>query len=146
MSIIKFGDRAKVTDSKINRNILVVDDISTIETTLITFGDDAEVIRVDVEGNEIHTPESYALRVKGQREKLFAELAGCQKAIEGIQDELAKQEIERGLAEAAQQELTEDGEWRFKRIISRVAQYSKEIGVAVIAGVITNYLGHDVTV
>ncbi len=141
MSIIKFGDRAKLQDSKVSRNILIVDDIATVETSIISFGDDAEIIRVDLEGNEIHTPESYALKVKGRREVFFAELSGCQQAIESIQNDLAKQKIKQGLAEAAQQEMTDEGEWKFRRIISGVAHYSKEIGVSVVAAVIGNYLG-----
>lgn len=141
MDFIKFGNGAKVSNSSISENILVIDDLSKVET-FIRVGDDAEIVRVNIDGNEIHTPESYALKIKSQRDKLFAELSECQDAIESIQNDIAKNEIKRALAAAAAQDLTRDGEWSFRRIISVVATTSKEVGVAVVSGVIGKYLGY----
>lgn len=141
MDFIKFGNGAKVSDSSISKNILIVDDLSQVET-FITVGDDAEFIRVDIDGNEIHTPESYALKTKSQRDKLFAELAECQGAIEGIQNDIAKHEIKKALKAAAAQDFTSEGEWNFRRIISVAATTSKDVGVAVVSSVISKYLGY----
>ena len=141
MDFIKFGNGAKVSDSSISKNIFIVDDLSQVET-FIRVGDDAEIIRVDIDGNEIHTPASYALKTQSQRDKLFAELAECQEAIDSIQNDFAKHKIKKALTDAAAQDLTNVGEWNFKQIISIAATTSKEVGVAVVAAVIGKYLGY----
>lgn len=140
MDFIKFGDGAKITDSSIIGNVLIVDDLSKVET-FIRIGDNSEIIRLDVNGNEVHTPESFALITKSRRDALFAELAECQEAMISVQNDLAKQKIKQALTLAAAQDLTIKGEFDFRRIISGVATSSKEIGVAVVAGIISKYLG-----
>ena len=140
MNFIKLGNRGKIKNSRISGNIIVVDDASQVDA-FISGGDDAEVTGSAIKGNEVHTPASYSLKIKEQRDKLFLELTKCQKAIDSIQDVFAKQQLEQALAAASAQNLTSEGERNFRQIISGVATLSKEVGIAVVAGAISKYLG-----
>lgn len=54
MKFLEIGDGGKIDDLKFHRNIMVVDDISKVET-FISLGKNGEILKLDAEGNEVHT-------------------------------------------------------------------------------------------
>ena len=62
MKFLEIGEGGKIGDLKFHRNIMVVDDISKVET-FISLGKNGEILNLDAEGNEVHTPESYSQKL-----------------------------------------------------------------------------------
>ncbi|WP_137922873.1 hypothetical protein, partial [Klebsiella pneumoniae] len=52
-SFMKIGAGAKVTGLRMKRNVMVVDDLSHVES-FVTVGERGEVINLDADGNELH--------------------------------------------------------------------------------------------
>lgn len=138
MDIIKFGNRANISDIKVIDNVVIVGEHSKIDS-FINIGDDAEVKGLDAVGNEVHTPESYAMKVKGARDKIFLDLRNS-RAIEAIYNDQARQKINLLLQQAAQQDFTVSGESRFKEIMLGAGRFAKEVGVAAVAAIISNHI------
>ncbi len=59
---MKIGAGAKVTGLRMKRNVMVVDDLSHVES-FVTVGERGEVINLDADGNELHRGR-FRLRAK----------------------------------------------------------------------------------
>ncbi|MGP5566392.1 hypothetical protein ACTXN8_03225 [Pseudomonas helleri] len=140
MKFLEIGEGAKIGELTVNKNIMVVDDVSKIQT-FVSIGKNGDIIRINADGNEVHTPESYADKLKIIRGELFNQLNENRTSIESITDDLAKRSIKSALKEAEAQTLDEEGEWKVQEILCDVLKVSKEVGAAVLVGVITSYLG-----
>ena len=53
MKLVNLGKGAKVHRLGVNRNLIVVDDISKIDALINV--ENGEIIHLDAEGNEVHT-------------------------------------------------------------------------------------------
>ncbi|WP_274643431.1 hypothetical protein [Pseudomonas serbica] len=144
MKFIDIAEGGKVGELNLTKNILVVDDISKIET-FVGVGKNGEVTTLTADGNEVHTPESYAKKLKNDRSEFFSEIAKIRTAIDSITDDLAKQKIKNALRQAEAQPLNQEGEHQVKKIFFEVLKTAKDIGAAVLANCITTYLGYDPT-
>ncbi|MCA4960985.1 hypothetical protein [Pseudomonas sp. Y24-6] len=141
MKFIDIGEGAKIGELIMTKNIMVVDDISKIET-FVSVGKNGEITTVNADGNEVHTPESYAKKLKKERGELFVQLREMRAVIDTIADDFAKQKIKNALRDAEAQPLNQEGEWHVKKILGEVLKISKDVGAAVLSGVITSYIGY----
>ncbi|PWE39630.1 hypothetical protein C9I50_18360 [Pseudomonas prosekii] len=141
MKFIDIGEGAKIGELTMTKNIVVVDDISKIET-FVSIGKNGEITTVNADGNEVHTPDSYAKKLKKEREDLFSQIKDMRAVIETIPDDFAKQKIKKALREAEDQPLNQQGERQVKNILGEVLKISKDVGAAVLAAVITSYIGY----
>ena len=73
MKFLEIGDGGKIDDLKFHRNIMVVDDISKVET-FISLGKNGEILKLDAEGNEVHTQESYSQKISKERQDFFEQI------------------------------------------------------------------------
>lgn len=138
MKLIEFGDGVQVGELKVNRNIVIVDDISKIQT-LVVVGNNGTFETIDMDGNEVHTPESYSEKLRGARSEFFEDLENIRDSIASIKDELLKKKLNNALAEAKNQPLDEEGEWKFKRALNQALDFARETGVAVLSACIVKY-------
>lgn len=144
MKFLDIGEGGKIGELIMKKNIMVVDDISKIET-FVSLGKNGEITKIDADGNEVHTPDSYTKKLKNERAQFFDELKEIRTSIESITDDVAKQKIINALRDAEAQTLSQEGERHFTKILGGVLKVAKDVGAAVLAGVITSYLGYDPT-
>jgi hypothetical protein len=142
MKFIDVGEGAQVEGLRVHRNIMIVNDLSHVES-FISVGKNGKVINMDADGNEIHTPASYADKVALDRREFFEVVDSIKDSIELIADQLLKQKIKAALVEAQTQETNPDGEHKFKKIIGGILEVAKGAGVAVLANCISAYIGHQ---
>ena len=136
---MKIGTDAKVTDLSMKRNVMVVDDLSQVEC-FVEVGERGEVINLDAEGNELHTPESYRLKLEAERGGLQASLTKAGEEINSIGNEFVAQRIKNQLADALSQPMDIHGESKLKRILSGTLELSKQVGCGVLTAALTHYL------
>jgi sRNA-binding carbon storage regulator CsrA len=141
MKFLEVGEGAEIGILNVRRNVMVVDDISTINT-FISIGKNGKITHLDAEGNEVHTPASYAKKLEIDRGEFFAEVERCKDSIDQIKDELLKARLKDSIAQASQQELDAIGEHRFKQIIKVAYEIAKNTGAAVLATCICAYIGY----
>lgn len=141
MKFLEIGEGGKIGDLKFHRNIMVVDDISKIET-FISLGKNGEILNLDAEGNEVHTPESYSQKLSKERQDFFEQINNCELEISALQNEVMQAKIRKNLAEAKQLPNTSEGEFNFKKKLGEVKNLSKEVGTQLLTAIIMKYLGY----
>lgn len=141
MKFIEVGEGSEIGTLNVRRNVMVVDDISSINT-FISVGKNGKIAHLDAEGNEVHTPASYAKKLESDREEFFAEVERQKDSIEQISDDLLKQRLKNALAQAKRQGLDSGGEHNFKQIIATAYEIAKSTGAAVLATCISAYMGY----
>ncbi|WP_136024035.1 hypothetical protein [Klebsiella oxytoca] len=139
-SFMKIGAGAKVTGLRMKRNVMVVDDLSHVES-FVTVGERGEVINLDADGNELHTPDSYREKLKIERGELQASLEKAKEEINSIDNDITSQKIKNQLSAALSQPMDAEGEWNTKRILQGVLDLSKQVGCGVLTAASTHYLG-----
>ncbi|EJD6043684.1 hypothetical protein J9231_17290 [Providencia rettgeri] len=138
---IRIGSGSKVENFKAKRNIVVTDDLSIVDS-IISVGDNSEIINLDADGNEVHTPESYKQKLKRDRQDFFEGLHEIQADINSIQNDIVAFKIKKELVGAQNQPMTAKGEFTFKKILGNILSMSKDVGCGVLTAVITKYLGY----
>ncbi len=139
-SFMKIGADAKVTGLSMKRNVMVVDDLSSVDS-FISVGERGEVINLDAEGNELHTPESYRSKLEVERTELQHSLVKAEDEINSIGNDIVARKIKNQLGEALSQPMDAHGEWNLKRILSGTLELSKQVGCGILTTAITHYLG-----
>ncbi|HIF9497433.1 TPA: hypothetical protein ACX6SJ_001868 [Photobacterium damselae] len=137
MKIVQVGKNGKVDGLKLTRNIIVTDDISSVIG--VDIGENGEVKNLDAEGNEVMTPEAYALKIKQERQPLLAELALFKEKLNHIENDLNKARIKRELCkvENLTNQYDMSSQWELSRAIKILKETCFNVGCGVIAGLIT---------
>lgn len=105
------------------------------------FSERGEVINLDADGNELHTPDSYREKLKIERGELQASLEKAKEEINSIDNDITSQKIKNQLSAALSQPMDAEGERNTKRILQGVLDLSKQVGCGVLTAAITHYLG-----
>ena len=112
MKFLEIGDGGKIDDLKFHRNIMVVDDISKVET-FISLGKNGEILKLDAEGNEVHTQESYSQKISKERQDFFEQIKNLESEITSIKNDVMQSKVRSKIKEI--EELPIDDEFNFKR-------------------------------
>jgi len=139
-SFMKIGADAKVTGLTMRRNVMIVDDLSHVES-FVTVGERGEIVNLDADGNELHTPDSYRAKLKIERSELHASLEKAKDEVNSIDNDLISQKIKNQLNAALSQPMDAEGEWNTKRILRGVLDLSKQVGCGVLTAAVAHYLG-----
>lgn len=137
MKLINIGKGAKVGTVGLKRSIVIVDDISKIDS-LINIEENGEIINIDADGNEVHTNASYALKLKSSRDALFNEL---QIEISNLKNEVLQAKLLRELEEIKEIPLSSKGQLQFKIALDKFKNFASELGAKVIAEIAMKQLG-----
>ena len=140
MKFIEIGEGGHVDGLRVAKNIIVVDDISSVHT-FISVGKNGRITNLDAEGNEVHTPASYAEKLTDDRAEFFSRLDEMNASIESIEDDMQKQKVKVLLKEAQSLGITPKDEWSFQTILKSTFEIAKNTGAAVLASCITAYFG-----
>ena len=139
MKFLEIGDGGKIDDLKFHRNIMVVDDISKVET-FISLGKNGEILKLDAEGNEVHTQKSYSQKISKERQDFFEQIKNLESEITSIKNDVMQSKVRSKIKEI--EELPIDDEFNFKRKLSELKDLSKQVGVGILTTVISAYLGY----
>lgn len=138
LKFLDIGEGAKVNSLNLDSNVIITDDLSKIES-FVSVGRYGEVVNLDAKGNEVHTPESYATKLRLTRHEFFEKFEQCKEEIESIKDELVRSKIKRLINEAKEQDLTPQGEHKFKECLGKVKDFAINVGASLLATCISNY-------
>ena len=141
LKFLEIGEGGKIGDLTFHRNIMVVEDISKVET-FISLGKNGEIINLDAQGNEVHTPESYSQKLSKERQEFFDQIKNCELEISSLQNEVMQAKIRKSLNEAKQLPNTSEGEFDFKKKLGEIKSLSKEVGTQLLTAIIMKYLGY----
>lgn len=139
MKFLEIGEGGKIDDLKLHRNIMVVDDISKVET-FISLGKNGEILKLDAEGNEVHTQESYSQKISKERQDFFEQIKNLESEITSIKNDVMQSKVRSKIKEI--EGLPIDDEFNFKRKLSELKDLSKQVGVGILTTVISAYLGY----
>ncbi|EMR4041856.1 hypothetical protein C3415_07655 [Acinetobacter baumannii] len=137
MKLVNLGKGAKVHRLGVNRNLIVVDDISKIDA-LINVEENGEIIHLDAEGNEVHTPESFAKKVTSQRNEIFFQL---ESEIQKLKNEVTQAKLLRELHDLKNYPKTMKGEWKFKQALIKFKDFAIDLGAKVVAEIVIKQSG-----
>ncbi|QIC69830.1 hypothetical protein [Acinetobacter indicus] len=138
MKLVNLGKGSKVHNLKVNRNIIVVEDISQVES-LINIEENGEVIHLDAEGNEVHTPDSYAVKINALRREIFDDL---EQEISKLRNEITQAKLNNRLNELKSLPATTDGQWNFRRGLEKLKDFASDLGAKVVAEIAMKQLGY----
>lgn len=138
MKLVSIGKGGKVGDLKVNRNIIVTEDLSRIDS-LVDIQENGEVVRLDAEGNEVHTPESYAIKINALRREIFDEL---EEEISKLRNEITQAKLNNKLNELKSLPATIDGQWNFRKSLEKLKDFALDLGAKVVAEIAMKQLGY----
>ena len=138
MNIVSLGKGGKIGNMKVNRNIVVTNDLSKIDS-LIDIQENGEVVYLDAEGNEVHTPESYAVKINALRREFFDEL---EQEISKLRNEITQAKLNSMLDELKSLPPTTDGQWNFKKGLEKLKDFALDLGAKVVAEIAMRQLGY----
>ncbi|MCO8058039.1 hypothetical protein [Acinetobacter towneri] len=138
MKLVSIGKGGKVGDLKVNRNIIVTEDLSRIDS-LVDIQENGEVVRLDAEGNEVHTPESYAIKINASRREIFDEL---EEEISKLRNEITQAKLNNKLNELKSLPATIDGQWNFRKSLEKLKDFALDLGAKVVAEIAMKQLGY----
>jgi len=141
MKFIDIGEDATVDGLTLNKNVIITDDLSKIET-FVSVGKNGRVTNLNADGNEVHTPESYYEKLSYERADLFTQFKECELEIASIQNEVMQSRIKSKIQEINELPINIDNEFDFKRKLGELKDLSKQVGVGVLTSVISAYLGY----
>ena len=137
MDLIKIGKGAKVHTIGLKRSIVVVEDLSQLDS-LITVEENGEVYLIDADGNEIHTIDSYAKKLENSRASIYAEL---QSEISNLKNEVTQAKLLAELSKLKEIPLTVKDHRRFEDAIIKFKAFAYELGAKVVAEMAMKLLG-----
>src|SRR5690606_39105932 len=117
---------------------IVVEDISQVES-LINIEENGEVIHLDAEGNEVHTPDSYAVKINALRREIFDDL---EQEISKLRNEITQAKLNNRLNELKSLPATTDGQWNFRRGLEKLKDFASDLGAKVVAEIAMKQLGY----
>ncbi|ENV03505.1 hypothetical protein [Acinetobacter sp. NIPH 817] len=129
MKLINLGKGAKVHNMGIKRNMIVVDDVSQIDA-LVNVEENGEIIHLDAEGNEVHTPESFASKITIQRNEILLQL---ESEIQTLKNEVTQAKLLAKLTTLKNHQKTMKGEWKFKEALTKFKDFASDLGAKVVA-------------
>ena len=141
MKFIDIGEGAIVDGLRLNKNVIIADDLSKVET-FVSVGKNGRVINLDAEGNEVHTPESYYEKLSYERADLFTKFKECELEISSIKNQVMQSKIKSKIQEIQALPIDSNNEFDFKRKLIELKDLSKLVGIGVITNLISGYLGY----
>lgn len=138
MKIISVGKNGKVGNVTMIRTMIVTDDISKIEA-LVEIQENGEIIHLDLEGNEVHTPESYAKKITVIRREVFEEL---EQEISNLKNEITKSKLNSRLEELKQLPATSRGQFEFRKRLGYFKDFASDLGAKIVAEIAMKQLGY----
>lgn len=138
MKLVSIGKGGKVGNLKVNRNIIVTEDLSRIDS-LVDIQENGEVVHLDAEGNEVHTPESYAIKINALRREIFDEL---EEEISKLRNEITQAKLNNKLNELKSLPATIDGQWNFRKSLEKLKDFALDLGAKVVAEIAMKQLGY----
>jgi hypothetical protein len=138
VKLVSVGKGGKIGNLKVNRNIVVTDDLSKIDS-LIDIQENGEVVHLDAEGNEVHTPESYAVKINALRREIFDDL---EREISKLRNEITQAKLNNRLNELKSLPATTDGQWNFRRGLEKLKDFASDLGAKVVVEIAMKQLGY----
>jgi len=138
MKLVNMGKGSKIHNLTVSRNVIVTPDISKIDS-LIEIQENGEIIYLDANGNEVHTPESYAAKITLQRQEIFKEI---EHEISQLTNEITQAKLNSQLNELKLLPSTMPGQWDFKDALKKFKDFASDLGAKVVAEVAMKQLGY----
>lgn len=138
MKLVSIGKNAKVHNLNVKRNIIVTDDISKIDS-LIDIQENGEIIHLDADGNEVHTPDSYANKMAPIRN---ANIYALEIEILKLNNDVTKAKLSNALDKMKNFPPTIESEWEFKNSLTKLKEFASDLGAKVVAEIAMKQLGY----
>lgn len=138
MKIVNLGKGGKIHNMNVSRNIIVTDDLSPIDS-LIEVQENGEIINLDADGNEVHTPKSYAIKITPIRNKQISDL---ELEISNLKNEVTQAKLLAELNKMKSLPYTMKGQWAFKDALIKFKDFSMDLGAKIVAEIAMKQLGY----
>ncbi|WP_439826176.1 hypothetical protein [Aeromonas caviae] len=142
MKFIQIGEGAKVDGLKLERNIVVTDDMSQV--VFVDVGKNGEVINLDAHGNQVLTPEAYRDYLVVEIEKNKIKLKEFADKLMEIDNDTDKARINRQLKLVLQEldaSVHNNSNFNYKMAISKLRDICLNLGYGVLSGILTKMIG-----
>lgn len=136
MTLIKIGNGGLIMNSSISGNISVKKDSTG---GIIEVGDNAKIINTDLDNNEEHTEESFALKITASRNAFYDELEA---EISKLENESIKTKLITELTDLKSHPTTPKGQWQWNQALKKFKEFSYELGAKIVAELAMKQLGY----
>lgn len=136
MTLIKFGNGSLIMGSSISGNISVKKDSTE---SVIEVGDNAKIINSNLNNNEEHTEESYAIKITASRNAFYDELEA---EISKLENESTKTKLKTELTDLKSHPTTPKGQWQWNQALNKFKEFSIELGAKIVAEIAMKQLGY----
>ncbi|MFQ2730227.1 hypothetical protein ACK3YQ_06140 [Aeromonas caviae] len=143
MKFIQIGEGAKVDGLKLERNIIVSDDLSQV--VFVDIGKDGEVINLDANGNQVFTPEAYRDHLIAEVKRNKETLADFSEKLLSVDNDIDKARINRQLKlvlHELESTVHNKTQFNYKSALSKLRDMCVNLGYGVLSGIITKIIGY----
>lgn len=143
MKFIHIGEGAKVDGLKLEKNIIVSDDLSQV--VFVDIGKDGEVINLDANGNQVLTPEAYRDHLIAEVKRNKETLAGFSEKLLSVDNDIDKARISRQLKlvlHELESTVHNKTQFNYKAALSKLRDMCTNLGYGVLSGIITKMIGY----
>ncbi|AGH35070.1 hypothetical protein ABD1_11820 [Acinetobacter baumannii D1279779] len=93
---------------------------------------------MDAEGNEVHSPESFANKITIQRNEILLQLEA---EIQTLKNEVTQAKLLAELTTLKNHPKTMKGEWKYKEALTKFKDFASDLGAKVVAEIAIKQLG-----